>query len=183
MNAPMFAQLRYAGPADTLVAAVGGRGVRPVGADRDRRRHRRPAGRSADPRLAQGPQNARLESAVTGMVIDKSQARRTLQRIRGWSSAEITGRRPAADRQRQRHGRPSPAASTALDLVQRHQARCSTATTSPRRSPGRCDPLDGRGRDDQRQSAAQQGPLHARPGQRRGAVPQLNVARGLDPRT
>ena len=46
LNAPLFAQLRYAGPADTLVAPVGNRNLRPVGPDRDRRRHRRPAGRS-----------------------------------------------------------------------------------------------------------------------------------------
>jgi translocation and assembly module TamB len=76
MNAPLFAQLRYAGPADTLWRLTGSEvldmsGPLAVGADI--------GGRLANP-VIQGSlktQNGRLESQVTGMVIDHvtSQAR------------------------------------------------------------------------------------------------------------
>ena len=76
MNAPLFAQLRYTGPADTLWRLSGTEiidlsGPLAVGADI--------GGRLADPviRGSLKTQNARLESAVTGMVVDQvvSQAR------------------------------------------------------------------------------------------------------------
>ncbi|WP_028970237.1 translocation/assembly module TamB domain-containing protein [Sphingomonas sp. URHD0057] len=76
MNAPLFAQLRYTGPADTLWRLSGTEvidlsGPLAVGADI--------GGRLAAPviRGSLKTQNARLESAVTGMVIDQlvSQAR------------------------------------------------------------------------------------------------------------
>ena len=76
MNAPLFAQLRYSGPADTLWRLSGTEvidlsGPLAVGADI--------RGRLADPviRGSLRTQNARLESAVTGMVISNvaSQAR------------------------------------------------------------------------------------------------------------
>ncbi len=76
MNAPLFAQLRYVGPADTLWRLSGTEvidlsGPLAVGADI--------GGRLADPviRGSLKTQNARMESAVTGMVIDQlsSQAR------------------------------------------------------------------------------------------------------------
>jgi translocation and assembly module TamB len=70
MNAPLFAQLRYVGPADTLWRLSGTEvidmsGPLAVGADI--------GGRLADPviRGSLRTQNARLESAVTGMVIDQ----------------------------------------------------------------------------------------------------------------
>ena len=69
MNAPIFAQLRYAGPADTLWRLTGSEvidmsGPLAVGADI--------GGRLTNPviRGSLRTQNARLESAVTGMVID-----------------------------------------------------------------------------------------------------------------
>ncbi|MGH6728901.1 MAG: translocation/assembly module TamB domain-containing protein, partial [Sphingomicrobium sp.] len=69
MNAPMFAQLRYTGPADTLWRLSGTEvfdlsGPVAIGADL--------SGRLADPQIRGSlkTQNARLESAVTGMVID-----------------------------------------------------------------------------------------------------------------
>ena len=69
LNAPLFAQLRYAGPADTLWRLTGSEvidmsGPLAVGADI--------GGRLADPviRGSLRTQNARLESQVTGMVID-----------------------------------------------------------------------------------------------------------------
>ena len=69
MNAPMFAQLRYTGPADTLWRLSGTEvfdlsGPLAIGADI--------TGRLSDPQLRGSlkTQNARLESAVTGMVID-----------------------------------------------------------------------------------------------------------------
>ena len=69
MNAPMFAQLRYTGPADTLWRLSGTEvfdlsGPLAIGADI--------SGRLADPQIRGSlkTQNARLESAVTGMVID-----------------------------------------------------------------------------------------------------------------
>jgi translocation and assembly module TamB len=76
MNAPLFAQLRYAGPADTLWRLSGTEvidlsGPLAVGADI--------GGRLADPQIRGSlkTQNARLESAVTGMIVDQvsSQAR------------------------------------------------------------------------------------------------------------
>lgn len=69
MNAPMFAQLRYTGPADALWRLSGTEvfdlsGPLAIGADI--------TGRLSDPQLRGSlkTQNARLESAVTGMVID-----------------------------------------------------------------------------------------------------------------
>ena len=76
LNAPLFAQLRFAGPADALWRLTGSEvldmsGPVAVGADI--------GGRLADPviRGSLRTQNARLESAVTGMVITNvaSQAR------------------------------------------------------------------------------------------------------------
>ena len=72
MNAPLFAQLRYTGPADTLWRLSGTEvidlsGPLAVGADI--------TGRLASPviRGSLRTQNGRLESAVTGMVIDRLQ--------------------------------------------------------------------------------------------------------------
>jgi translocation and assembly module TamB len=76
MNAPLFAQLRYTGPADTLWRLTGSEvidmsGPLALGAD--------VTGRLADPQIhgSLKTTNARLESQVTGMVIDNltSQAR------------------------------------------------------------------------------------------------------------
>jgi translocation and assembly module TamB len=70
MNAPLFAQLRYSGPADTLWRLTGSEvldmsGPLAVGADI--------GGRLANPviRGSLRTQNARLESQVTGMIIDQ----------------------------------------------------------------------------------------------------------------
>ncbi|HEY8593178.1 MAG TPA: translocation/assembly module TamB domain-containing protein [Sphingomicrobium sp.] len=70
MNAPLFAQLRYSGPADTLWRLTGSEvidmsGPLAVAAD--------VGGRMADPviRGSLRTQNARLESQVTGMVVDQ----------------------------------------------------------------------------------------------------------------
>jgi len=69
MNAPLFAQLRYAGPADTLWRLTGSEvidmsGPLAVGAD--------VGGKLADPEIRGSlkTENGRLESQVTGMVID-----------------------------------------------------------------------------------------------------------------
>jgi translocation and assembly module TamB len=69
MNAPLFAQLRYVGPADTLWRLTGSEvldmsGPLAVGADI--------TGRLADPMIRGSlkTDNGRLESQVTGMVID-----------------------------------------------------------------------------------------------------------------
>jgi translocation and assembly module TamB len=69
MNAPLFAQLRYAGPADTLWRLTGSEiidmsGPLAVGADI--------GGKLADPQIhgSLKTANGRLESQVTGMVID-----------------------------------------------------------------------------------------------------------------
>jgi translocation and assembly module TamB len=76
MNAPLFAQLRYVGPADTLWRLTGSEvidmsGPLAVGADI--------TGKAADPQIRGSLRtaNGRLESQVTGMVIDHvaSQAR------------------------------------------------------------------------------------------------------------
>ena len=70
MNAPLFAQLRYSGPADTLWRLTGSEvidmsGPLAVGADI--------GGRLAAPAIRGSlrTQNARLESAVTGMIVDQ----------------------------------------------------------------------------------------------------------------
>ena len=70
MNAPLFAQLRYVGPADTLWRLSGTEvfdlsGPIAIGADI--------GGRLVDPTIRGSlrTQSARLESAVTGMVIDQ----------------------------------------------------------------------------------------------------------------
>jgi translocation and assembly module TamB len=70
MNAPLFAQLRYSGPADTLWRLTGSEivdmsGPLAVGADI--------GGRLSNPviRGSLRTQNARLESQVTGMVVDQ----------------------------------------------------------------------------------------------------------------
>jgi translocation and assembly module TamB len=70
LNAPLFAQLRYAGPADTLWRLTGSEvidmsGPLAVGADI--------GGRLANPviRGSLRTQNGRFESAVTGMIIDQ----------------------------------------------------------------------------------------------------------------
>jgi translocation and assembly module TamB len=70
MNAPLFAQLRYSGPADTLWRLTGSEvidmsGPLAVGADI--------TGRFTDPSIRGSlrTQKARLESQVTGMVIDQ----------------------------------------------------------------------------------------------------------------
>jgi len=69
MNAPMFAQLRYTGPADTLWRLSGAEfmdltGPIAIGADI--------GGRATDPQIRGSlkTQNARIESAVTGMILD-----------------------------------------------------------------------------------------------------------------
>ncbi|MEO7865685.1 MAG: translocation/assembly module TamB domain-containing protein, partial [Sphingomicrobium sp.] len=69
MNAPLFAQLRYTGPADTLWRLSGTEifdlsGPLAIGAD--------VTGRLADPQIRGSlkTRKARLESAVTGMIID-----------------------------------------------------------------------------------------------------------------
>ncbi len=76
MNAPLFAQLRYAGPADTLWRLSGSEvldlsGPIAIGADI--------GGRFTSPQIRGSlrTQNARLESAVTGMIVTNlaSQAR------------------------------------------------------------------------------------------------------------
>jgi translocation and assembly module TamB len=78
MNAPLFAQLRYIGPADTLWRLSGTEvidlsGPIAIGADI--------GGRLVDPTISGSlrTQSARLESAVTGMIIDQvaSEARFT----------------------------------------------------------------------------------------------------------
>src|SRR4029453_3884469 len=77
MNAPLFAQLRYSGPADTLWRLTGSEvmdlsGPLAVGAAIGGGASRR-GGRvgAAVVRGSLPTQNARLESAVTGMVIDQ----------------------------------------------------------------------------------------------------------------
>ena len=92
MNAPLFAQLRYAGPADTLWRLTGSEvidmsGPLAVGADI--------TGKAADPQIRGSLKtaNGRLESQVTGMVIDHvaSQARFSGPQL---IFSQITGQTP-----------------------------------------------------------------------------------------
>ena len=138
MNAPLFAQLRYAGPADTLWRLTGSEvidmsGPLAVGAD--------VGGRLADPQIRGSltTNNGRLESQVTGMVIDHvASAGAFLRAAADLQPDQRTddGRRdisPATARS------PSPAARPCSTSRSTRARRCSsTATTSLRGSPARC---------------------------------------------
>ena len=114
MNAPLFAQLRYVGPADTLWRLSGTEvidlsGPIAIGADI--------GGRLVDPTIRGSlrTQSARLESAVTGMVIDQlASDARFLGPQAGVQPADRADQRRRRDR-RDGHG----------DLLGRHAA-CST---------------------------------------------------------
>ena len=137
MNAPLFAQLRYSGPADTLWRLTGSEildlsGPFAVGADI--------SGTLANP-VTRGmlrTQNARLESPVTGMVIDQLS---TDARFSGSATDLQQDQRPTAERAgRLRATGPSPslAARPCSTSASRPAMRCSSiATTLPRESPGR----------------------------------------------
>ena len=73
-QAPLFAQLRYAGPADTLWRLDRGRAVRPVRSGRDRGGRRRHARTTVDPGRGAVRTGARIESATTGTVLTDVQA-------------------------------------------------------------------------------------------------------------
>ena len=169
MNAPLFAQLRYQGPADTLwrlsgVEILDLTGPAAIGADI--------GGRLVDPviRGSLRTQNARLESAVTGTVIDQlaTEGRFDGPRLVFSRIAGRAGRRRLARRGRARS--ISAAAGPRSTWRSTRPTRCcSTATTSPRPSPGRSGSARAeRGRDDFGQFAPQPRQLHARPGKRGG---------------
>ena len=137
LNAPLFAQLRYTGPADTLWRLTGSEvldmsGPLAVGADI--------GGRLADPVIhgSLKTQNARLESAVTGMVITNvaSQARFSGPQL---IFSQISGQTPG-------NGTVTGGGSITFSAARpcstcrstRTRRCCSTATMSPRASPVRC---------------------------------------------
>ena len=168
MNAPLFAQLRYVGPADTLWRLSGTEtldlsGPIAVGADI--------GGRLADPAIRGSlrTQSARLESPVTGMVIDQVQSQARFSgpqliftqisgktagggTVTGSGSATFSGGRTGA--QPVVPGQPGAAAQP------RRYRRAGHGAAA--------DPLGRAGRNDLGRSQAQQGPLPARPGERRG---------------
>ena len=130
-NAPFFAQLRYAGPADTLVAPVGNRALRPYRPGRDRRRHRRAPRRPGHPRL--GPHQHRAarkrghrhadRTTAGGRAVQRLAA--DLHRLAGTTAGGGAIEAPAPS--------TSPAAlprSTCPSTLGRRC--CSTATISPR---------------------------------------------------
>ena len=136
MNAPLFAQLRYSGPADTLWRLTGSEildlsGPFAVGADI--------SGTLANP-VTRGmlrTQNGRLESPVTGMVVDQLS---TEARFSGPQLifSKISGRSGRAGRLRATEPSPSLAARPCSTSASRPAMRCSSiATTSPRESAGR----------------------------------------------
>ena len=103
INAPMFAQLRYGGPADTLWRLSGTEvidlsGPIAIGADI--------GGRLVDPTIRGSlrTQTARLESAVTGMVIDQLAADAPLLRPATGASARSPAAPAAAGPSRVRAG-------------------------------------------------------------------------------
>ena len=167
MNAPLFAQLRYSGPADTLWRLTGSEvldmsGPLAVGADI--------GGRLTDPviRGSLRTQNARLESQVTGMVIDHvaAEARFSGPQLIFNQISRPDHRRRVGHRhrlgdffRRQRASEPrvhrEPGAAAQSRRCRR--ARDRTAETQFRRER----------RDDLRQLQAQQRPLPARPGEQR----------------
>ena len=137
VNAPMLLQMRYAGPADTLWRLSGVEvfdlsGPVAIGADI--------SGRLVDPQIRGSlkANGARIESAVTGMVVEKINAsgrfsgpRLVLSGISGIDAGRRFG-------QRQRRRSISRADEPGWTSSSRRAGRgCSTATTSPRRSPVR----------------------------------------------
>ncbi len=132
MNAPMFAQLRYTGPADTLWRLSGSEvfdlsGPIAIGADI--------GGRLVSPTIRGSlrAQNARIESAVTGMVIDQlaAEARFSGPQLIFSRLAGRTSGGGSIDGLGHGHflGRAQPC-STSISMPARRC--CSTATTSPR---------------------------------------------------
>ena len=116
--APLFAQLRYAGPADTLVAADRGRAVRPVGAGRDRRGRARARRRPGDPRRRARANGARIESATTGTVLTNVQASGRFARIAAADRPVHRGCGQGRARHRQRRSSISrPRDGIGLDLT------------------------------------------------------------------
>ena len=164
LNAPMRMQLRYQGPVDTLWRLSGVElfdlsGPIAIGADI--------GGRLIDPviRGSLRAQGARIESAVTGTVIDKLQAsgrfsgsRLALSEISGVTPGRRVDPRARDDRLRRRRAGDRP-------RVRRDQgAAARPRRHSRRRQRADRDPLaQRRRRDDQRQFAAQRRALHAGP--------------------
>ena len=179
MNAPLFAQLRYVGPADTLWRLSGTESPRPVGPDRGRRRHRRPARRPVDPRLAPDPERAaRKPGDRHGDRPGPSQARfsgpqliftQISGRTAGRGSVTGTG---SVDFRRRTHGAQPvvPGEPGAAAQPRRHRRAGDRPAADPFRRPGR---------DDLGRPQAQQGALPARPGQRGG---ERAAAPGARPR-
>ena len=185
MNAPLFAQLRYVGPADTLWRLSGTEvidlsGPLAVGADI--------GGRLADPvdpRLAEDPECAArklghrhghrpaddrrpLLRAATDLQPDRRQDERRRVRF---------GQRIGDLRRRQDRAQP---------VVQR-DAGAAPQSRRHRRARDRtgADTLGRAGRHDLRRSSAPQGPFPARPGERRGRRAATQRAResGSNPKT
>ena len=163
-------------PGRHAVAPVGGRGVRPVRADRDRRRHQRAAGRSADPRLAPGTGRADRKRGHRhgGRQTPGAAGRFGGSRLVLTGSAGATpGGGSSAGSGTVDFSGGAPALDLKFDAARRG---CSTATTSPRRHRPAGDPLAAGG------GGTISGKLRLDSGRftlgratRRVAVPQLTV--------
>ena len=163
------AALRRAG--GYIVAAVGHRDPRSVRPDR--RSARTSSGRLADPAIRGSlrTQGARLESPVTGMVIDQLQSQARFSGPQLIFSQISGGPRAAARSRAAVRSTFSGGADRAQPVVQ-GQPGAAAQPRRYRRASDRAaaDPFRRAGRDDLGQSKAQQGPLPARPGERCGAA-------------
>ena len=167
MNAPLFAQLRYVGPADTLWRLSGTEtldlsGPIAVGADI--------GGRLADPSIRGSlrTQSARLESPVTGMVIDQvqSQARFSGPQL---IFTQISGR-TAGGGSVSGTGSVTFSGGGPRSTCRSRQPGAAAQPRRYRRAGDRpaADPFRRAGRDDFGRPEARQRALPARPGERRG---------------
>ena len=169
MNAPLFAQLRYAGPADTLWRLTGSEVLDMSGPARGRRRHRRPAGRPGDPRLAahRRTRGSKARSPAWSSTMSRRQARFSgpqliFSQITGADGGRRVGHRAAAS------VTFSGGTHRAQPVVQRQPG--AAAQSRRRRRAGHrpaADPVRRAGRHDLGRPQARQGPLPARPGERR----------------
>ena len=175
MNAPLFAQLRYAGRRTLLWRLTGSEvidmsGPLAIGADI--------GGRLADPviRGALRTQNARLESPVTGMVIQQlaAQARFSGPQL---IFSQITGTTAGGGSISGQRQRDLLGGRTALNLsFNADQALLlNRDDVAARVTRPVADPFGRAGRHDLGRPQAQQGPLPARPRQRGGGASRSSM--------
>ncbi len=170
MNAPLFAQLRYSGPADTLWRLTGSEVIDMSGPARGRRRHRRPARRSGRSAARSRPRTrgSKARSPAWSSTMSRRQARfsgpqlifsqisrpddRRRQRISGNGSVTFSGGKTllnlsfnaepgaAAQPRRRRRAGHRPAAAQVRRQRRRRSRATSSSTRAASSSAGRAPP-------------------------------------------